>query len=134
MQTGYATLAPAVAVFAALCWLNCVAIERWENLPLSSAARDALMASHLTTRWTADHLRQTAVSFAGLSGVLAFVEMLRTHSAGSPKTALVYLAAFTAALCFAAIDKHRDKFSTMGLRIAADAVLLTPLLLLPLLG
>jgi len=134
LQVGHATILPAVAVFAALCWLNCVAIERWENLAPRDIAQLSLTACHPTTRWMADHLRQTALSLAALSGVLAAVAALRTPSDDSPHTALVYCAASTAAFCFAVIDQHRERFSTMGLRIAADAVLLAPLLFLPFFG
>jgi len=134
LQTGHAILLPAIAVFAALCWLNCVSIERWENLPLQETAQAVLTASHPTTRWAADHLRPTALGLAALAGALAADEWLRTPSADSPEIALAYLAALIAALGFAVLDKYRERFSTMGLRIAADAVLLTPLLFLPFLG
>ena len=39
-------LFPAVAIFAAICWLNCVAIERWENLIPTGSARFARHPHH----------------------------------------------------------------------------------------
>ncbi len=132
LQSGRVVLLPAIAIFAALCWLNCVAIERWENLAPNGKLNSP--DAHSTTRWTAEHFRPVACSLAAVSAFLCAVEFLRSPGLNSPSTAAIYLAAILAALCFAAIDRQRANFSAIGLRIAADAVLLTPLLLLPFLG
>jgi hypothetical protein len=130
LQSGRAILLPAIAIFAALCWLNCVAIERWENLAPNGKLQSP--DAHSTTRWAADHFRLAACSLVAISTILCAVEFFRAPS--SPWTAAIYLATILAALCFAAVDTQRANFSTLGLRIAADAVLLTPLLFLPFLG
>jgi hypothetical protein len=130
LDSGRAALFPAIAVFAALCWLNCVAIERWEDL--SPAGNLQSPHAHGTTRWTAEHFRMVASALALLSGILAGALVLGSSSPDLRKTAApVYLAALTAALFLALIDRHRDNFSTLHLRIAADLALLTPLLFLP---
>ncbi len=128
LQSGRVTLLPAIAVFAALCWLNCVAIERWENL----APRGKLQSpdAHSTTRWTAEHFRLAAYWLTAISVTFCAVEFWRSPP-NSSSTSAIYLAATLTAMCFAVIDGRRARFSPMGLRIAADAVLLTPLLFLP---
>ena len=129
LQAGRATLLPAIALFAALCWLNCVAIERWENLAPNGKLDSP--GAHSTTCWAAEHLRLAACSLAAISAIFGLVEFQLAHWTSSPSTAAIYLAAILAALCIAAIDRQRANFSSTGLRIAADAVLLTPLLFLP---
>ena len=66
-------LTPLVALFALLCWLNCVAIEKWEKGESRSsnharASNPAL--PHLSTRWTQCHLPLVACGIA-LLGVIA---------------------------------------------------------------
>jgi hypothetical protein len=129
LQSGRATLLPAIAIFAALCWLNCVAIERWENLAPNGNLQSP--DAHATTRWTAEHFRLTACSLAAISAILCDVEFLRSPPPNSSSTSAIYLSAAFTAMCFAVIDRRRARFSPIGLRIAADAVLLTPIFLLP---
>ncbi len=126
LDTSRAALFPAVGIFAALCWLNCIAIERWENLSPSGELQSP--GAHSTTRWTAGNLRGSALALALLTGILAAVSM--TYHLG---TFAIYLATMAAALSLAMIDLSRESLSKLHLRIAADAALLTPLLFLPLL-
>jgi hypothetical protein len=126
LDTGRAALFPAVVVFAALCWLNCVAIERWENLSPNGELQSP--GAHSTTRWTAGYLRPSALALALLTGILAAVSI--THHLG---TIAIYLATMISALSLAMIDLSRERISRLHLRIAADAALLTPLFFLPLL-
>jgi hypothetical protein len=51
----------------------------------------------------------------------------------NPETLPLYLAVTTGALCLTAIDVFREKLSSIHLRVAADAALLTPLIFIPLL-
>ena len=108
-------LAPAVAVFAALCWLNCVAIESWE-----SAA--SLPAAHRTTAWAARHLQTVALATAALSLGLAAASL---HNA--PRYCL-FLASAMSALLLLWLARGRRHLTAMQVRVAADAALLTPLL------
>jgi len=120
---------PALAVlFAALCWLNCIAIEKWEQAPppagpaQSGQSRTAPETNDLTTRWGQRHLRLISASIASVA-VLAAALLL--HS--SPAAAGLCFAAAIAAALFIALE--HSTLSVPHLRIAADAVLLTPLLL-----
>ncbi len=122
-------LFPAVAIFAALCWLNCVAIERWENL--TSIGQLDSPDAHSTTRWAADHFGFVASAIAILSGIPAVILALLSGSAALRETVPIYAAGVTAALALALLDRHRNSFSTLQLRIAADLALLTPLLFVP---
>jgi hypothetical protein len=124
IHPGRTALFPAVAIFAALCWLNCIAIERWENL--AHAGHLQSPDTHRTTLWVAKHFRLTALSLAAISAAFALASI-----ASNPKTFSLYLAAMTAALCLAAIDHLHQNLSSLHLRVAADAALLTPLMLIP---
>jgi hypothetical protein len=126
LESDRAALAPEVALFAALCWLNCVAIERWEN---DSGGGAGISNSHSTTRWTANHLCATALALAALSGAIGLVALLHSSS-----TVRLYLAILVSSAVFVAIDRNRARFSVLGLRIGADVALLTPLLFLPFLA
>ena len=90
-------------VFAALCWLNCVAIEDWEQ------QRDGA------------RVRLLAILTIAACGFSLFA--LANHPAR-------WLAAFAAlsAVIFVALD--RSRLSAGGRRIAADLALLTPMFLL----
>jgi hypothetical protein len=110
---GREQLAPAVAFFAMLCWINCVSIEKWE-------AGDP----HSTTRWASLHLRQivTMIALFSLAGALL---------APSRGLMAVYLAALLSSGLLFALDARSSHFSALHLRIAADAALLTPLAFFP---
>jgi hypothetical protein len=119
-------LFPAVALFAALCWLNCVAIERWENLTPTGHLQSH--DTHSTTRWVADRFQPVTLSLAVISAAVASAAIT-----SNPETLPLYLAVTTGALCLTAIDVFREKLSSIHLRVAADAALLTPLIFIPLL-
>jgi hypothetical protein len=125
-------LFPAVALFAVVCWLNCVAIERWENL--TSTGHLQFTDAHTTTRWAASHFGWLAYAACVISGVAAVTLSLFTNPFVLRATASIYLAAAAASLGLALLDRHRESFSTLQLRIAADLALLTPLLFLPFLA
>jgi hypothetical protein len=109
-------LLPLIAFFALLCWLNCVAIEKWERLPSTAAS------PHVSTRWTARKLGFVSCCTA----VLAVLAALRSFLAGYalPLTALYSACAISAAL-FLLLDS--SPLDRQQLRIAADVALLTPL-------
>jgi hypothetical protein len=98
-----------ILVYAALAWLNCLAIETWESGHLT---RSFIFRGTLTL---------AAVSFASAA---AFIGLL--HS----RLALLLLAAAVSATLLALLDRNRDNFDPTALRAAADLVLLTPLALL----
>ena len=126
LEAGRGTLFPAVAIFAALCWLNCVAIERWENL--SPGGRLQSSDAHPSTRWATEHFLPMAFVLAAGSAIASSVAP-HGHA-----TSAVYLAAMVSALLLAELERHRGKLNPLHLRVAADLALLTPLLVVPLLA
>lgn len=122
IESGRLTLLPAVALFAALCWLNCIAIERWEN----EFVPDGFASSNVTTLWAAQHLRPAAIILAAISGLMCAITGAR-----SLPVALVYAAAVCSCSVFVIVDRKKESFSAIYLRILADLALLTPLFVLP---
>ena len=101
-------LAP-VVFYAALAWLNCHAIERWE------AARNVLHPARIFTA----------------AGLLAFIGLLLAVAVAplQPRTAALFAAGAASAVLLALLDRMRIRLTPLALRAAADLVLLTPLLL-----
>ncbi|MGB6973783.1 MAG: hypothetical protein WBD67_03775 [Terracidiphilus sp.] len=104
-----------LACFAALAWLNCHAIARWE-------ARSAAPRTGILTR-TGIHFRACLLALAAL--LLAFL-----FSAAHPRFGLLLAAAACSALLLAVLDRQRRRISPLALRAAADLVLLAPAILL----
>jgi hypothetical protein len=125
LSAGRATILPAIALFALLCWLNCVAIERWESGP-GNLDREH---STSTTLWTVRHVPALAVALTASCGLVGMLAVRQSSS-----TAPLYLAMFGSCTVFLAIDRERERFSTLSLRILADVALLTPLLAWPFLA
>jgi len=108
-------LAPAGVLFALLCWLNCVAIERWEGRGIVG------VRAHPSTQWAARHLSALLIACALAATMLA----VWRHTAGRPTALAPYLSC--AFLLLAALERFRLRFSVDSLRIFADVALLTPL-------
>jgi len=100
---------PAIS-FALLAWLNCHAIDRWES---HSAAHP-----QPTIQTPATLLALTALFLAAI---------LSSH----PRSAALLISTAIAALLLALLDQHRIRLAPVTLRAAADLVLLTPILLIP---
>jgi hypothetical protein len=105
------------AVFGLLCWLNCVAIERWESGGSLSAG------AHPTTRWAAERLAPLLVLGSALAGALG---LLRRAPANANLEMLAPCLA-GAFMLLAVLEGLRLRLSSEALRILADAALLTPL-------
>jgi hypothetical protein len=105
-----------VALFAALAWLNCHAIEQWE----SEAAPAPQPESH-SVHSLAGHACGLA-SF-GLGTALL---ICRAH----PQAALLLAAAALSGLLIALLDRIRTHLAPVTLRAAADLVLLAPALVI----
>jgi hypothetical protein len=95
------------AFFAALAWLNCSAIERWES------AKDGPLIAGIAA----------GLALAGA----AIAVLIGGHL---PRPAALTLAGSVAALLLALLDRMRSRIAPLTLRAAADLVLLTPLALL----
>jgi hypothetical protein len=139
-------------LFAALCTLNCIAIEIWESapdptascgnsacglnyagcgrLPSASPASDPQAPLHPLTRVFGRHLTVASLLLAGAAAMGAGFLRIYLHNGVATGVAL---ALSLSALLFALLDHRRSVLTPRALRIAADAVLLTPLLLLPVL-
>ncbi len=105
-------------LFGVLCWLNCVAIERWESDGVLSSS------AHPTTQWGARHLTWLLIAGAAAAGALGRFERERANS-GIEMLSVCLVGAF---MLLALLEKARHRFSPETLRILADAALLTPLL------
>jgi hypothetical protein len=117
------SLVPALTstlLFAALCWLNCVSIHRWES---RGQPENTLLHEHGSTRWAGRHL----TFLATLLALTAFALLLPAALAAIHAIAL---ACGLSALLLLALELTHRRFSALTLRIAADAALLTPLLFL----
>lgn len=99
------------AYFAALGCLNCRAIENWESsMALAPLAPHALL-----------------LAGAGLPLATFLLSV-------QPRAAALILAGAVSALLLALLDNRRGRLTPLTLRVAADLVLLVPVLLLPLGG
>ncbi len=117
----HADLAVLGALFAALCWLNCTAIHAWESQDTQRQSRKPLVTI-------------LALAIAVASGAVLLAAL---HNFGELRVAA---ALFASAMLFFALDRdfrrsrkrvQKDTIpSPLTMRIMADAILLTPLLLL----
>jgi hypothetical protein len=98
----------AVAFFALLAWLNCYAIDRWENAPGRA------------------HLARTGTLLALLGLVFACAAAWLT----APAAVALLVAGSASAGLLAVLDRVRQRLSPLALRSAADLVLLAPAVLL----
>jgi len=112
-------LLPAGALFALLCWLNCVAIERWEGLGRVHAH------AHGSTQWAARHLTALSLGCAAAAVALAICR----HTLHRPAVIASLLAPCLACafVSLAALERWRARISVDSLRVLADVALLTPL-------
>lgn len=112
-------LSSIVFVFAALCWLNCVAIEKWESTQQTHET-----PAHPSTQWAQ---RQ----FLPLCCVVAVLALLAATALPLALSLLLMACALTAGLIFILDFLSKQlPLNTLHLRAAADAALLTPLLFL----
>lgn len=123
-------LIAAVFTFGAACWLNCVAIQTWEDAEATHEIVHTILStgdkknqsSGLTT-FLGSHLTACAIAVGGLSLVLA------AATAGN-RVYPLFAAVTISAVLFVALIRNSHRFSALSLRITADAALLTPLVFL----
>jgi cell division protein FtsW (lipid II flippase) len=111
-------LLPAAALLAAICTLNCLFLYAWEHPYDRSQA-------HATTRWATVHLTHLAATTFLLCAAVAIFS----------RTPMLHRPALACALTSASLlllNTFRKRFSPIHLRAAADIVLLSPLLFIPL--
>ena len=115
LDTGIAHVLPLACLFAALCFLNCAAIARWE-----ARTPDEWQAMHPLTRFVARNLHL-------LGGGLILLSLAIAIAASEYA---IPLACIVSALLLAVANAKRSHLSRLSLRVVADAALLTPLLFL----
>ena len=131
------SLAVAVLTFGALCWLNCVAIQVWEDAEAAQESAHNILASRYyriagaggtgAGAGLTQLIGQNLMSFATLLGVVSVALAWKAaHTSAWP----LFLCVALSSCLFVMLILHRNKFSVLTLRIAADAALLTPLLFL----
>lgn len=96
----------AIVLFSCLCWINCVAIEQWEERG----------ASH----WPIG----TAAICVAVVALILMIEQRPVLSAAEAASAIG----------FVLLDRGRHKLSADALRVLADVALLSPLFFLPIAG
>jgi hypothetical protein len=95
-----------IFLFCCLCWINCVAIQQWEQNSASG--------------WP--------IGAAALSVAAASLILVPEHRP------VLGAAEAASALALLALDRGRRHLSTDALRVLADAALLTPIFFLPVAG
>ncbi len=135
LHQGRGLLLAAILTFGAVCWLNCVAIQTWEDAEAKrGAARDRFFQDRLDKRSMqenaagrpalTDFLGHRLTAFAITIGALAF------SLACIPATRTVwplFAAVAVSSLLFLTLIRNTGRFSALSLRILADGALLTPL-------
>ena len=136
LHAGRGLLLAAICTFGAACWLNCVAIQTWED---AEARREGVQDDFAASRASELRIQQNARSrpaltdflgnhlnaFAMVIGVLAV--LLAWLPAGRVIWPL-FMAVAASSLVFLALIHHNVRLSALSLRVLADGALLTPLL------
>jgi hypothetical protein len=138
LQQGRGLLLAAIFTFGAACWLNCVAIQTWED---GEARREGAGDSFAVSG--ADELRvqgnrtdaPALTSFLGnhLTAFAIIIGMLALSLAGLHAARHLwplFLAVAASSLVFLVLIHRSARLSALSLRILADGALLTPLLFL----
>jgi hypothetical protein len=138
LQEERGLLLVAIFTFGAACWLNCVAIQTWEDGEARrEGAQDHFAASRAhelddpqgraSRAALTDFLGNHLTAFAVVTGALALG--LTAFPAGRLVWPL-FLAVAASSLVFLALIRRAGRLSALSLRVLADGALLTPLLFL----
>lgn len=136
LQEGRGLLLAAICTFGAACWLNCVAIQTWED---AEASREVMQHHLAATRSGGLRARQIRVPRRTLTGLMgshltafaivigALAVSLASFHAGRTVWPL-FVAVAASSLIFLALIHRNARLRALSLRILADGALLTPLL------
>jgi hypothetical protein len=116
---------PAV-FFAALAWLNCSYIARWESMDEPWEARSGSTKHVLSDQ----RPKPPATFYASVLLACGGLFSAAVGASAHPRPTALLVAGATSALLLALLDRTRDRMTALALRAAADFVLLTPLALL----
>jgi hypothetical protein len=101
-----------IVLFCALCWINCAAIEVWEQ----------------RADWQLGRVSEWPVRLAAIAvGLVALIFLYNQRP-------ILAGAETASAFAFVALDRARHRLSADALRVLADIALLTPVLFLPIAG
>lgn len=138
VQAGRSLLLSAILTFGAACWLNCVAIQTWEDAEAARVGDHDVFSKRRThggyilenhegrpalTNFLGHHLMAFTAVIGGLSLSLAAI----------PATRIVwplFAAVALSSVVFLALIRQSIRLSALSLRILADGALLTPLVFL----
>ncbi len=110
------------AYFVALAWLNCSSIELWESDDKSGQARDGDASL--------GRMGQSSKPSAALAVALAGLVLAIVAAPFDGRPAALLLSGAVSALLLELLDRKRLRMTPLSLRIAADVVLLTPVVFL----
>ena len=113
--------------YAALAWLNCSCIARWE----SAGAAEPAMHSNRKDTVRPQQARPGSILIASVLLSVFNLCVAAAFAPAHPRPAALLMAAGASSLLLTLLNEHRKGFSALALRTAADLVLLTPLLLIP---
>ncbi|HEY0760530.1 MAG TPA: hypothetical protein VGD59_14865 [Acidisarcina sp.] len=135
-----AEFASTVAIFASLCWLNCAAIDGWEQTESHLEGRTLRSAGKVPPSELADQphkrvrrctVRMAAAGVASAALSLCLFTLERQWvGVGDLGEIQASIAICAAAWLLFLLDAQRARLTPMQLRVAADAALLTPLFFL----
>jgi hypothetical protein len=138
LQNGRGLLLAAICTFGAACWLNCVAIQTWEDAEASREDFDSHLVTGGASELRAKENRMTPAALTDFLGnhLTAFaivIGALALSFAGFPAGRVVwpiFIAVAASCLVFLVLIHRNARLSALSLRILADGALLTPLLFL----
>jgi hypothetical protein len=138
LQEGRGLLLVAIFTFGAACWLNCVAIQTWEDAEARREGSQDHFAAPRAHELRNPQARATRIALTDFLGnhLTAFAVATGTLAltlAAFPGGRLVwplFLAVAASSLVFLALIRRAGRLSALSLRVLADGALLTPLLFL----
>ena len=133
LHTDRGLLIAGVLTFGTACWLNCVAIQTWEDAECSNEVVHAILAGGDSRSDRTAACDMTEFLGAHLTAFAAIVALLGAGvgiAVAGSRTWPLFAAVAVSAVLFLALVRNSRRFSALALRIFADAALLTPLLFL----
>jgi hypothetical protein len=135
VQEGRGLLLAAIFTFGAACWLNCVAIQTWED----AEARREGVQDHFSARTCEPSVQKNTAERRALTDFLGNHLIAFALGIGSLALSIgcfpparfvwpLFVAVAISSLVFLALIQHNARLSSLSLRILADGALLTPLL------
>jgi hypothetical protein len=114
------------AFFAALAWLNCNCIARWEAADVARTTHRNRTQNEPAKLRSGVKTNRFAAALLAAAGILLALAAHASH----PRAAALIATGALSALLLALLDRTREHITPLALRAAADLVLLTPMVLL----